>query len=88
MSRCVMCCGVRCGGGGGCGCARGWGHLEGSAPPVCGYTNFHTDPPCVHACVQEVDTGVPDNTVLMVLQRGYAVGDKLVRPALVKVSTM
>lgn len=36
---------------------------------------------------QEYDSAVPDNTVLLVLQKGYKAGDKLLRPALVKVST-
>ncbi len=37
--------------------------------------------------VQEVDTTVPDGTVLQVLQKGYRAGERLIRPALVKVST-
>jgi molecular chaperone GrpE len=44
--------------------------------------------PAVHeAIMQDVDTSVPDETILQVFQKGYQVGERLLRPALVKVST-
>lgn len=43
--------------------------------------------PAVHeAMAQEIDDGVPPNTVLTVFQRGYKLRDRLLRPAAVVVS--
>jgi molecular chaperone GrpE len=44
--------------------------------------------PAVHeAIMQEVHTSVPEETILQVFQKGYQVGERLLRPSLVKVST-
>lgn len=43
--------------------------------------------PCVHQAVQkEICDEVPDETVTEEFQRGYSMGDRLLRPSLVKVS--
>ena len=38
-------------------------------------------------CAQDVNPDLPDNTVTTVLQKGYKYGEKLLRPALVRVSS-
>jgi len=43
--------------------------------------------PCLHQAVQrEESKNVPDETVVEEYQRGYKIGDKILRPSLVKVS--
>lgn len=43
--------------------------------------------PCVHQAVQkEICDEVPDETITEEFQRGYAMGDRILRPSLVKVS--
>lgn len=43
--------------------------------------------PTVHEAIQRVDSAdVSDNTVTQVLQKGYLLGDRLIRPALVVVA--
>ena len=49
--------------------------------------NVHFDPNIHEAVVTEEDPSVPSHTVLMILQKGYFLHDRLLRPALVKVST-
>jgi molecular chaperone GrpE len=44
------------------------------------------DPRTQQAISYEDSTDVPDGTVLRILQRGYAVGDRVLRPALVAVA--
>ena len=44
------------------------------------------DPFCHEAVVTDFDEGMPDNHILEVLQEGYKIGDKLIRPAIVKVN--
>jgi len=44
------------------------------------------DPNLHHAVATEVDESVPPQTILQVLQKGYMLQDRLVRPALVKVA--
>jgi molecular chaperone GrpE len=44
------------------------------------------DPHCQEALMQEVNSDVEENTVLEVLQKGYLLGDKVVRTAKVKVA--
>ncbi len=44
------------------------------------------DPAFHEAVFREVKEGVPENTITEVLQKGYAVGDKVIRYAMVKVS--
>lgn len=48
--------------------------------------NQPLDPNLHHAILTEVKEGVPPNTVIDVLQKGYLLKDRLLRPALVKVS--
>jgi molecular chaperone GrpE len=42
--------------------------------------NFH------QAMFEAPDTGQPDGTVIQILQTGYVIGDRLLRPALVGVA--
>lgn len=44
------------------------------------------DPSCHDAVATECVTGVEPNTVIEVLQKGYRLKDKVIRPAIVKVS--
>ena len=44
------------------------------------------DPRFHEAVFREEKEGVPENTITEVLQKGYAVGDKVIRHAMVKVS--
>jgi molecular chaperone GrpE len=44
------------------------------------------DPNVHEAVMRELDDSVPDGTVLQEFRRGYAMGDRLVRAAMVKVS--
>ncbi len=46
----------------------------------------HFDPNIHEAVVREEDPGVPSQTVTAVLQKGYFLHDRLLRPALVKVA--
>ncbi|HET7435726.1 MAG TPA: nucleotide exchange factor GrpE [Thermoanaerobaculia bacterium] len=48
--------------------------------------NVHFDPNIHEAVVREEDSSVPSHTVIAVLQKGYFLGDRLLRPALVKVA--
>jgi molecular chaperone GrpE len=48
--------------------------------------NQPLDPNLHHAILTEVKEGVPPNIVIDVLQKGYLLKDRLLRPALVKVS--
>ncbi len=49
-------------------------------------SNVHFDPNIHEAVVREEDASVPSHTVVAVLQRGYFLHDRLLRPALVKVA--
>ena len=49
--------------------------------------NVHFDPNIHEAVVTEEDPNVPSHTVTMVLQKGYFLHDRLLRPAMVKVAT-
>jgi molecular chaperone GrpE len=49
-------------------------------------TNVAFDPNRHEAVATEATNEVPPNTILLVLQKGYVLADKLVRPAVVKVS--
>lgn len=44
------------------------------------------DPNCHHAIVQEEVEGVDENIITGVLQKGYRLNDKVIRPSMVKVS--
>jgi molecular chaperone GrpE len=46
----------------------------------------HFDPNIHEAVIREEDDSVPSHTVVAVLQRGYFLHDRLLRPALVKVA--
>jgi molecular chaperone GrpE len=46
----------------------------------------HFDPNIHEAVVREEDDSVPSHTVVAILQKGYFLHDRLVRPALVKVA--
>jgi molecular chaperone GrpE len=48
--------------------------------------NVHFDPNIHEAVVREEDPNVPSQTVVAVLQKGYFLHDRLLRPALVKVA--
>lgn len=48
--------------------------------------NKEFDPNIMNAVTTEVNSEVPENTVLEVLQKGYMYNDRLIRPAMVKVS--
>jgi molecular chaperone GrpE len=47
----------------------------------------HFDPNIHEAVVTEEDESLPSHTVTAILQKGYFLHDRLLRPALVKVST-
>ena len=49
--------------------------------------NVHFDPNIHEAVVTEEDPSVPSHTVTAILQKGYFLHDRLLRPALVKVAT-
>ena len=49
-------------------------------------TGAHFDPNIHEAVIREEDDSVPNHTVTAVLQRGYFLHDRLLRPALVKVA--
>jgi molecular chaperone GrpE len=49
--------------------------------------NGHFDPNIHEAVVTEEDPSLPSHTVVAILQKGYFLHDRLLRPALVKVST-
>jgi molecular chaperone GrpE len=49
--------------------------------------NVHFDPNIHEAVVTEEDPNVPSHTVVAVLQKGYFLHDRLLRPAMVKVAT-
>lgn len=49
-------------------------------------SNVPFDPNIHEAVVREEDSSVPSHTVVAVLQKGYFLHDRLVRPALVKVA--
>lgn len=51
-----------------------------------GDTNVPFDPAVHEAVMREEAPGVPPNTVTEVFQKGYLLNDRLVRPAMVKVS--
>ena len=49
-------------------------------------SGVHFDPNIHEAVVREEDDSVPSHTVTAILQKGYFVHDRLLRPALVKVA--
>jgi molecular chaperone GrpE len=49
-------------------------------------TGVRFDPNIHEAVVREEDPGVPSHTVVAILQKGYFLHDRLLRPALVKVA--
>jgi molecular chaperone GrpE len=49
-------------------------------------TGVHFDPNIHEAVIREEDDSVPNHTVTTVLQKGYFLHDRLLRPALVKVA--
>ena len=49
-------------------------------------TGAHFDPNIHEAVIREEDGSVPSHTVVAVLQKGYFLHDRLLRPALVKVA--
>lgn len=48
--------------------------------------NVHFDPNVHEAVIREEDPSVPNHTVVAVLQKGYFLNDRLLRPAMVKVA--
>ena len=49
-------------------------------------TGVHFDPNIHEAVIREEDSSVPNHSVVAVLQKGYFLHDRLLRPALVKVA--
>ena len=49
-------------------------------------TGVHFDPNIHEAVISEEDDSVPNHTVVALLQKGYFIHDRLLRPALVKVA--
>ncbi len=49
-------------------------------------SGVHFDPNIHEAVVREEDSSVPSHTVVAILQKGYFLHDRLLRPALVKVA--
>lgn len=49
-------------------------------------TGVHFDPNIHEAVIREEDASVPNHTVVGVLQKGYFIHERLLRPALVKVA--
>ncbi len=49
-------------------------------------TGVHFDPNIHEAVIREEDPSVPSHTVVAVLQKGYFLHDRLLRPAMVKVA--
>lgn len=49
-------------------------------------TGVHFDPNIHEAVIREEDNSVPNHTVVGVLQKGYFIHERLLRPALVKVA--
>lgn len=49
-------------------------------------SGVHFDPNIHEAVVREEDSSVPSHTVVAILQKGYFIHDRLLRPALVKVA--
>ena len=49
-------------------------------------SGVHFDPNFHEAVVSEEDDSVPNHTVVAILQKGYFLGDRLLRPAMVKVA--
>jgi molecular chaperone GrpE len=60
--------------------------LQKSGVRVVGEAGGHFDPNIHEAVVREEDASVPSHTVSQVLQKGYFLHDRLIRPALVKVA--
>lgn len=60
--------------------------LKKSGLRVIDESGVHFDPNIHEGVVREEDSSVPSQTVLAVLQKGYFLHDRLLRPALVKVA--
>jgi molecular chaperone GrpE len=60
--------------------------LEKNGLKPIGEANVHFDPNVHEAVIREEDPSVPNHTVVAVLQKGYFLNDRLLRPALVKVA--
>ena len=60
--------------------------LQKSGLRVIDEAGVHFDPNIHEGVVREEDSSVPSQTVLAVLQKGYFLHDRLLRPALVKVA--
>jgi molecular chaperone GrpE len=60
--------------------------LQRSGLKTIGETGVRFDPNIHEAVVREEDSSVPSHTVVAILQKGYFLHDRLLRPALVKVA--
>ncbi|MEO8035179.1 MAG: nucleotide exchange factor GrpE, partial [Acidobacteriota bacterium] len=49
-------------------------------------THVRFDPNIHEAVIRDEDPSVPNHTVVGVLQKGYFLGDRLLRPAMVRVA--
>lgn len=63
-----------------------WDVLQRHGVKPIGQAGAHFDPNIHEAVVTEEDPAVPAHTVLAILQKGYFLHDRLLRPALVKVA--
>ena len=60
--------------------------LQGHGLKIIDQSGAHFDPNIHEAVVREEDPSVPNHTITAVLQKGYFLHDRLLRPALVKVA--
>lgn len=63
-----------------------WDVLQKSGLKPVEEVNVRFDPNIHEAVIRDDDASVPNHTVVAVLQRGYFLGDRLLRPAMVKVA--
>jgi molecular chaperone GrpE len=63
-----------------------WDVLQKQGLRAIGEANVHFDPKIHEAVVSEENPSVPSQTVVELLQKGYFLNDRLLRPALVKVA--
>lgn len=63
-----------------------WDALQRNGLKAIDETNVHFDPNIHEAVIRDEDPSVPSHTVVGVLQKGYFLGDRLLRPAMVRVA--
>jgi molecular chaperone GrpE len=60
--------------------------MQGHGLKIIDQSGVHFDPNIHEAVVREEDSSVPNHTVTAIMQKGYFLHDRLLRPALVKVA--